>query len=261
MPKPTETELLEEVYIDETSQSGHRFLVIGGITMPKYLSAAFDAYMTKARAPTKLEAHLTDKMQLSEIGWNEISTKDFDSYRTVMQAYFDFAQPRLKSTLTQFEFHCSVVDTSIRGRHYSGKRGEIGFNREIYFHCMSIGRRHKYNFFEVYPDERPTTQSMDDMRKILNHGLRREFRWRPTSFKRVEFRKSHDVQALQISDIMIGAVACRLNGHYDEPGGDDKKKLCEFILQRTGLWNQVQAGKADEKAWGKFQIWVRKHKD
>jgi hypothetical protein len=261
MPKPTEAELLEEVYIDETSQTGHRFLVIGGLTIPKYLSTAFDAYMTRARATTKLEAHLTDQMMLAEIGWNEVSTNDFDAYRTIMQAYFDFAQPHLKSTLTKFEFHCSVVDTHVLGRRYSGKRGEIGFNREIYFHCMSIGRRHKYNIFEIYPDERETAQSMEEMRKILNYGLRREFRWRPAAFKRVQFRKSHEVQALQISDIMIGAVAYRLNGHYDKPGGGDKKRLCEFVLKRSGLWGQVETGKATEKAWGKFQLWVRQHKD
>ncbi|HEX4407532.1 MAG TPA: DUF3800 domain-containing protein [Xanthobacteraceae bacterium] len=261
MLKPSEADLLEQIYIDETSQTGHRFLVIGGITMPKYLSTAFDAYMMKARAQTRLRAHLNDQMELSEIGWNEVSKSEFDAYKTVMQAYFDFAQPHLRSSLTGFEFHCSVVDTHVRGRKYSGKRGEIGFNREIYFHCMTIGRRHKGNLFEVHPDQRQTEQSMDEMRKILNYGIRREFAGRPAPFRRVQFRKSHDVQALQISDIMIGAVAYRLNGHHDKGGGDDKKQLCEFILKRSGLWNQVVSGRATEKAFSKFQIWVRKHKE
>ena len=52
-------------------------------------------------------------------------------------------------------------------------------------------------------------------------------RGRDRTFRRVQYRRSHDVQALQISDLLIGAIAYRLNRHYDEPGGADKKLLCD----------------------------------
>jgi len=259
MPRPIETNLLEDVFIDETSQSGHRFLVLGGLTIPYYLSEEFDAYIAKART-RKLALRLNDKMALSEMGWNDIGKGDFDVYQKVMEAYFSFAQTRLKTTLTKFEFHCSVIDTHTRGRHYSGKRGELGFNREIYFHCMTIARRHRYNLFNVYPDERSTDQSMEQMRKILNYGARREDRARPTAFRRLQFRKSHESQAIQISDLIIGAVAYRLNGHYDRPGGDDKKALCEYILKCGRYWEFISERGFRERAWGRFQVWFRRHK-
>jgi hypothetical protein len=259
MPRSIETDLLEEVYIDETSQTGQRFLVLGGLTIPHYLAEEFDAYIVKART-RKLAVRLTDKMTVSEMGWNNIGKGDFDVYQKVMEAYFSFAQPRLKTTLTRFEFHCSVIDTQTRGRHYSGKRGELGFNREIYYHCMTIARRHPHNFFYVYPDERQTDQSMEEMRKILNYGARRENRMRPTPFRRLQFRKSHESQAIQISDLMIGALAYRLNRHYDQPGGADKKALCEYILKRGRYWPFITERGFRERAWGRFQVWFRRHK-
>jgi Protein of unknown function (DUF3800) len=259
MAKPTDDELLEEVYIDETSQTGQRFLVLGGLTIPKYLSTEFDAYIANARTH-KLTPRLRSDMTMTEMAWNDIGKGDFPAYQKVIDAYFSFAQPRLKTTLTKFEFHCSVVDTHIRGRRYSGKSGELSFNREIYFHCMTIARRHSYNLFHVYPDERSTEQDMNQMRKILNYAARRENPALPTRFRRLEFRQSHKSHAIQISDLLNGAVAYRLNGHYLQPGGTDKKMLCEHILKKGSYWQFISPTGFKEKAWSRFQVWFRRHK-
>lgn len=256
---PVPDDLLEEIYIDETSQTGQRFMVLGGLTMPRYLSDEFDSYIANARM-RKLAPRLRGDMTMTEMGWNDIGKGDFPAYQKVIDAYFSFAQPRLRTTLTKFEFHCSVIDTSVRGRRYVGKRGEIGFNREIYYHCLSIARRHKDNLFHVYPDERQTTQDMEQMRKILNSGARRENRIRPTAFRRLKFRKSHESHAIQISDLLIGAIAYRLNGHYNEPGGADKKALCEYILKRARYWQLISPTGFKEKSYGRFQVWFRRHK-
>ena len=125
---------------------------------------------------------------------------------------------------------------------------------------MSIARRHSNNLFNVYPDERSTDQSMEQMRRILNYGVRREERTRPTAFRHVEFRKSHKSHAIQISDLLIGAVAYRLNGHYNQPGGADKKKLCEHILKSGHYWEFISSRGFREKSWGRFQVWFRRHK-
>jgi hypothetical protein len=57
---------------------------------------------------------------------------------------------------------------------------------------------------------------------------------------RVQFCFSHEDQALQISDILIGAIAYRLNRHYDRPdANEDKKRLCDFIFQKTGFDKRI----------------------
>jgi hypothetical protein len=262
---------LEEVYIDETSQSGPRFLVIGGIVLPRRLSNQFENAIIEARRP-RLTVHFTkDKTalasgqlthKLSEIGWNEISTGDFRHYKKVVDAFFDFPRAHLGNTgLEHFRFYCSVVDTHVKGRRYTGKTGQLGFNREIYFHCMSVARNHRQKIFHVYPDDRTTNMTMEQMRKILNRGFRKEDKLRPAPFRRVQFRISHESQAIQVSDILIGAVAYRLNRLYEKPGGADKTALCEYILRKGKFWDHVHETSFRPRHFGQFQVWFRRHKN
>jgi hypothetical protein len=181
-----EATLFEGVYIDETSQTGHRFLVLGGIVIPRTFSAQFEADIIEARSPRLLPV-LNSRGQAKEIAWNEISKGDFDAYKKVVDAYFSFAGKHLKSGLDTVEFYCSVVDTAVPGRRYIGRRGQLGFNREIYFHCMSIGRRHRHKLFHVYPDNRSTDMTMDRMKVILCRGIRKEGDTRDWPFRRVQF--------------------------------------------------------------------------
>ena len=52
MPRPrspSDAEKIEEVYIDESSQTGHRHFFIGGIVIPQRLSEQFKQDILKAR--------------------------------------------------------------------------------------------------------------------------------------------------------------------------------------------------------------------
>jgi hypothetical protein len=63
-PQPAKEPFFQEIYIDETSRSGsHRFLVIGGIIIPKHLAEAFESDIMKARMP-RLAARFDSKMRL-----------------------------------------------------------------------------------------------------------------------------------------------------------------------------------------------------
>jgi Protein of unknown function (DUF3800) len=254
-----EASFIDEVYIDETSWTNHRFLIVGGIRIPSILSHQFEADIIKARVP-KLALRFDSEMQLNEMGWADVSKGDFEHYKKVIDAYFSFGKRYVKSASDSVQFYCSVVDTAVRGRKYTGKKGQLGFNREIYFHCMTIARRRRAKLFHVYADERNTDMTMDQMRTILCRGLRKEFPLRPKAFRRVKFRKSHEMQALQISDLLIGAVAYRLNGHFDKPGGHDKNSLCEYILRKGDFWRFISKTGFKEKPFGAFQVWFRRHK-
>ena len=53
-PKEHERHLFHEIYIDETTQGEHHFLVLGGILLPREISAEFEADMIAAR-PRRLQ--------------------------------------------------------------------------------------------------------------------------------------------------------------------------------------------------------------
>ncbi len=116
---------------------------MGGLVIPATLSRLFEREIIEARWP-KLAWHLNKKMQPTEIGWGYVSKGDFPAYKKVVDAYFSFAK---RHNVNSLDFFGSIVDTQIRGRRYSGQSGEIGFDREIYFHCMSIARRHQDKLF------------------------------------------------------------------------------------------------------------------
>ena len=72
---------------------------------------------------------------------------------------------------------------------------------------------------------------------------------------------SHEVQALQVADLLIGAVAFRLNRHFDaDKANPDKQQLCEYILRRGGAWDYIDSerGTFKEKKEGRFQIWPQR---
>ncbi len=64
-----------------------------------------------------------------------------------------------------------------------------------------------------------------------------------------------------MSDIMIGALAYRLNRHYDKPDANaDKKQLADYIMRKANYLAQINSGLLKRKNWGNFQIWVRRHR-
>jgi Protein of unknown function (DUF3800) len=259
-PREFERHRFHEVYIDETSQTDHHFLVLGGIIVPREMSAEFEADILEARRP-RLRS-LDSKGSLREMGWSEVSTGDFDAYQKVLDAFFSFSYRRLQGKSGSFGSYCSVVNLRVRGRSYSkGKKGQIGFNREIYYHCLSVARRERLLLFHVYPDARSTNDPVEKMAFMLSRGMRREGDKRDHAFRRVKFRPSHEYQALQISDLLIGAVAYRLNRSYDQPNANkDKKLLCDYVLAKTGFDKFIHQNSFREKPFGAHQLWFRRHK-
>src|SRR4051794_37312887 len=80
-----------EIYIDESSQGGHHFLVHGGIMIPRELCADFEADMIGARTRPK-----NSKGLHREMGWSEISNGDYEEYERVLEAFFSYPARKIK---------------------------------------------------------------------------------------------------------------------------------------------------------------------
>jgi hypothetical protein len=130
---------------------------------------------------------------------------------------------------------------------------------------MTVARRNRGSIgplFHIYPDYRTTTEPINKLKDMLNNGIRREHDKRLFPFRRVQFRLSHEVQALQVSDILIGALAYRLNRSFDKPNANrDKKLLCDYVLKITGFDKVIREKGFREKTWGQHQLWFRFHKE
>lgn len=175
------------------------------------------------------------------------------AYKRVIDVFFDNDQ-----RIPQLDFHSLHVDTTrIDHRRFNSGSREIGFNKEIYQLLTKCSRLYRSSYFHCYPDKRTTSSSTEELRLILNRGARKSSDGRDWPFRRLAFRDSAKSLSLQMVDVLLGAIAFKLNGHYDAVGASPaKRELSDYILSRGRVRDPV----AGTGRTGKFTIWARQLK-
>jgi Protein of unknown function (DUF3800) len=233
-------ESITDIYIDESSQTKNKFLVIGGISLPTIDVEAANECLGKARLP---------QLPHGEMKWGKVSNAKLPAYGRKVKAFFD------ERPLVRAHFHCLVVDTHEvnHHKHNQGSR-EIGFNKEIYQLASKFARLYPDRLFHLYPDYRDTNQTTDDLRLILNRGRAKKGDKRDWPFRRCHFRDSKTTPLLQLVDLLTGSVAWCVNGHgKSSQASPSKNRLSEYTLSRAG----VADCQKDTAMSGKFTIWHR----
>lgn len=238
--EPPDPKLLTDIYIDESSQTKNRFLVIGGIGLAKLSVADADACLARARLP---------QLPFGEMKWGKVSNHKLPAYGRTVKAFFDEAE------FANSHFHCLVVDTHKLNhrKHNEGSR-EIGFNKEVYNLATKFARLYPQRLFHLYPDHRDTNQHPEDLRLILNRGRRKRGDKRDWPFRQCHFRNSKKTPLLQLVDLLTGSVAWCVNDHAAKDGASAAKtKLAAYVLRRAGI---TDCSKSTTMR-GKFTIWHR----
>lgn len=240
-PQPHEADLFCNVYIDESSQNNHRYLVLGGLVVPLSHSALFEEDIKAARDPLIAPSRPTGEPRV--IKWQKVNAHNVHAYKKVVDAFFTF-EMRHKLPLTKHVDICTVVvDTTKKDLKRSGDGDiDVGFNKEIYFLCVPIiGKRFKNELFRIYLDRRTTKQDLLHATGIMNYGNRKYGDKRDMPFRYSAFEDPESCQALQVVDIFIGAIAFKLNGHYDAPNANaGRKELCDYILAKAKIPNPFE---------------------
>ena len=238
VPLPHEADLFCDVYLDESSQTKHRFLVIGSLIVPHSHVAAFEADIVAARDHT-IPVFKQDGSP-KVIKWEKANAYTLAGYKKVVDAYWTFPQRHNLPMRKHIDINCIAVDTSKKPLKESGQGDiEIGFNKQIYFLCVPlIGKRFKSELFHIYPDRRTSPQPLRLAQQIMNAGARKYGDKREYPYRRLRYRDPEECQALQVVDIFIGALAYKLNRHYDQPNANPaKKELCDYILKRAKIFD------------------------
>jgi len=235
---------IREVYIDESSQTKHRYLVLGALTVPGARQSMLCDAIRASRLP---------ELPSGELGWVKVSRTKLPAYMRVVDCFFDQTKHH------DVHLHSLVVDTTkLKDRLFNQGSREIGFSKEIYQLALKCLRVYPGDVFHVYPDRRGAKRPTEELRTIMNFGSRKNRKEiRPWPFRRVQFRDSAACDAIQVVDILIGALAYRLNGHDKAPDASPAKiDLCNHVLRRAGCANVLY----DLRGTGKFTIWHRQLK-
>jgi len=231
-----------DIYADESSQTKHRYLLLGGIILPTSHVEQFNATIAQARLP---------ELPNGELAWTKVSRTKLAAYVRVVDAFFDNVEQ-----VPHLDFHSLFLDTSkLDHKSFNQGSSEIGFNKEIYQLFSKFRRLYRDRLFHCYPDARTTSSSTEELRLILNRGARKTGDRRDWPFRRIAFRDSAKTPALQVVDVLLGAVAFKINDHYSKPDASPaKRQLSDYVLQRAGIRDPLQgSGTA-----GRFTIWPRR---
>lgn len=230
-----------DIYCDESSQTRHRFMLMGGLICPSNSVERLNNYIAQIRLP---------ELPRGELKWGSVSNKKLEAYRRVVDSFFG------NEVFWDVDFHSTVVDTwgQDHQKFGDGDRDKT-FNKELYQLATKFARLYPELLFHLYPDERDTAHRPGELRDILNFGRRKNRDKRDFPFRRCHFRNSKQTPLLQVVDILLGGLAYKMNGHDKAPDASAAKTdLANHILMMAGVKDHTR----DTTMAGKFTIWHRK---
>jgi hypothetical protein len=236
VPLPHEAALFHNVYIDESSWTKHPYLILGALVIPLSLTGEFEADIIAARGD-KFPPQSPDGTP-RVFKWEKATAYNLDAYKRVVTAFFRFPQAHRQTPIAlNVQTHCVVADTSFKVLHdrkFSEGDVDLGYDKDVYHLCardLARQRCYKTALFHVYLDRRNTDRSPREAMNVMNNGMKKHGDTRLYPFRRMKFADPENSQALQVVDILIGALAYRFNRHYEKPEASPAKKaLCDFIL-------------------------------
>lgn len=258
-PKPHEIDSLCNVYIDESSQTKFQYLVLGALHIPYTHQAIFDQEIGAARIGTKINLYEPDGTY-RVMKWQKVSEYSLDAYKNTVKTAFDFRRKHIKTLQKDAGVECLVVDLPKRPLlETGGGDRDMGYEKELYLLVtVSVARRFHDKLFHIYPDRRETKQELKERRAIFNAGIKAYGDFREYPVRRLRFGDPETSLGLQVVDIFIGALAYRLNGHYDAPNANAaKKELCDYIWATCKLPTHLESTPYRPKL---FMSWMHRPK-
>ncbi|MEP7221319.1 MAG: DUF3800 domain-containing protein [Novosphingobium sp.] len=232
--------MLHDIYCDESSQTRHRYMAMGGLIIPTGRVIQAEALFATLRLP---------ELPSGELKWGSVSNGKLEAYRRMVDAFFGH------DIFRGVDFHSTIIDTSQQDhQRFGGGDRDKTFNKELYQLAAKFARLYPRALFHLYPDERQTTHRPGELRDILNHGRRKNGDRRDFPYRRCHFRNSRHTPLLQIVDILLGAITYRVNGHANAIDASPAKvELSRYILTAANITNVMR----DTARSGKFTVWHR----
>ncbi len=229
-----------DIYMDESCQNGHKFMVLGGVVIEQPNIDAITRSLAEVREKRGLDR---------EIKWGKISGAKLECYKHYLDVFFDYMNNG------QITFHSVLIDCSqLNHAKYNGGNHEIGFSKFTYQLLLRIGKECRtYQTIHAYLDNRNTNQSLDELQRILNSGIAKKHQLTHRPFKRVQYVDSKICNFVQLVDLLIGAIGYQSNGKdLEHDASRHRIDLMQYICSRAKL-RRLDEGTAFGKQG--FTIW------
>jgi hypothetical protein len=204
------------VYCDE---SGHlpndqsSVMVLGGIWCPLARSREISLRLREIRQRHGVGTH-------RELKWGKVSPALLRMYLDVVDYFFDDDDLRFRALI--------VPDKGLL-RHDDFSQDHDTWYFKMYFDLLKviIDPGHTYNIYLDVKDTRSAAK-VAKLHEVLSNNV---YDFRREVVARVQTVRSHEVEQLQLADLLIGAVSA---ANRDGPASDAKRELVDRVKARSG---------------------------
>jgi hypothetical protein len=236
--------MIYHIYCDESRQTKDRYMVLGGLIIEQTELAEFKNTMQRYRRVENMHA---------ELKWNRVSNQKLAQYEKFMEYFFALNNTDI------VHFHSIILDNhQINHKKFNRGDKELGFYKFYYqllLNCFGkwyCNKRTDVKFI-VHLDQRTTKYKLDNLKRILNYGMNKQFGNSSAPFVSVEPRDSKKADLIQLNDILIGAIGFQKNGYELRASSRYAKKyLANYIAQQVGL-RDLKSNTPFSQA--RFKIW------
>jgi len=156
-----------------------------------------------------------------EVKWTKVSPGKTDFYLALIDFFFD--RPELR-------FRALVVPDKSKLNHAAFGQDHDTWYYKMYFSLLKaiIARDHKFRIYLDIKDTRSAAKMLK-LHEVLSNSV---YDFDKRTIERVQTVRSHEVELLQLTDILIGAIQYVGRGAATSTA---KQRLVRRIQERTGL--------------------------
>ncbi|SDQ31910.1 Protein of unknown function [Pseudoxanthomonas sp. CF385] len=233
---------MRHVFIDESCQNAHQFMVLGALIVPgQIVKETEEAF----------EAELVRQGMSAELKWTKVSRAKLAAYQGSIDFYFNWLHPR-GASFQALIVNCHELDH----RTFNQGDPDLGFNKFLYqLLYQKVGKR--FGDMErvvVDLDARNSTRHVTELQNVLNTTMIRD-NGDPgrAPFARVAHRNSKSTRLLQLTDLLTGAIAWHKNSHDARPDcSAAKSALADHTARSVNL---RRLGNSTSKSEDRLGVW------
>jgi hypothetical protein len=205
-------------FTDESSISGYRYMVVGGVSCSSAFAEEVDWAIRRIRAAARFPQ---DSLQ-----WKHFRPEKFPDYKRLIDYFLK------KNEEHYLNFSCLVIDkTRLNHRRYNDGDAEAFFQKMMYQYALALAERYGWPpVLRCFHGRRVSKFDLVDIRRIINSGISQKTHF--TTYRPLRQLEYMDVERSgphQISDILIGAVSYYWNTSQQRRGLNRKRLLAEYI--------------------------------
>lgn len=226
-------------YCDESCYLEHdrsRYMILGMVFCPKSEYSQINKKFIELKNKYNINKN-------AETKWSKLSSSKFLYYKELIEYFFDINTP--------LSFNGIVVD-----KHKLKHKEFNQTHNEFYYKIMYLMINYKinpFNYNKIYIDEKDTHNT--ERIKILEEILKNHYLNFSNIIKPIQVIKSTEIQIMQLTDILTGAISYELNNSLKK--NNSKVEIISLIQSK------ILSKFKDQKniSSSKFDLMFFRHKE